>query len=79
MNQKITCFILFIFFLLFGSVSIVEAQTTKQPDPYIISTEQWSAQIDDPIFNEQGMEKPKPEIANMYSLLIKIPEKHFTM
>ncbi|OAB31219.1 hypothetical protein PMSD_18670 [Paenibacillus macquariensis subsp. defensor] len=72
MNQKIAYFVLFIFCLLFGSsVSIVEAQAIKLTDPYIKSTEQWSVQIDDPIFNEQGMAKPKPGIANTYSLLIK--------
>ncbi|UVI28182.1 hypothetical protein [Paenibacillus spongiae] len=71
MNQKITCFFLMILCLSVSSVNNVEAQSRKIPDPYIKKTEQWSVQIDDPIFNKQGMAKPKPGIANMYSVVIK--------
>ena len=40
MNQKVTCFFLLIFCLLFSSVNNVEARSLKMADPYIKNTEQ---------------------------------------
>lgn len=41
------------------------------PDPYIKNTEQWSVQVGNPILDEKGMAKPNPDIAKMYSLVIR--------
>ncbi|WP_052520802.1 hypothetical protein [Aneurinibacillus migulanus] len=69
MFRKIAGLLLVISCLSFNLTSVINAQAFKVPNTQ--STNQWSIRIDKPILDRPNTSKPKPGIADMYSMVVK--------